>query len=145
MKRPTRVNSAGLFFIFSILLLFKGSASGSESNWVKINTNYLTDAYLDTSSISRTKKRMHLVWIKLVARYDNVFSEDYEMDGIDHVLLEYEIDCGKNMYKLLVYRLFKKDDSLMGSEDFKNTAEFTPIPPDTVEQRVEEVICHHAK
>lgn len=122
-----------------LCVLWGGSAF---AEWTFVNANYDRSQYVyvdfDRVKMLDTSRNEVEYWVKYLIKSDK------EKDGLelgDYSLALYRVGCNNEVYSIRSSANFKKNGSLLSSQDYV-TSQTRPLIPNTAVDYTAEMVCH---
>lgn len=155
MTLSSSVKVPAALFLLSFIGLLSPYAESEEGRWELIGKSR-TDTcwYIDTETISYSSRGIVSAWVKTVPdKATTDYGEDVERtEGILRKIQEryfgdyeyteglWELDCSKNMFRLLYFCAYNKKDEIITSS-LTSDAEWSFIIPGSVGEIIQEAVC----
>jgi len=125
--------------LISFFSLFWGVSACAEWTYVNANYDHSQYIYVDFNRVKvlDTKSNEVEYWVKYLIKSDN------EKDGLelgDYSLALYRVGCDSEQYNIHSSANFKKNGSLMSSQNYVNS-QTRPIIPNTALDYTAEMVC----
>ncbi|KAF0221416.1 MAG: hypothetical protein FD174_554 [Geobacteraceae bacterium] len=131
------------FILLACSLFLSGMAHGKEDRWYNLTEDADLTYYIDRKSVLKTPDNTHIFWVKIVSRKKEYLKKEYKLSDLEYVLFNYEIDCGRGMYKTRGTIFFDKNGKQIDKQTptYVDMSDAEPIPPESVMELAQDAVC----
>ncbi len=121
--------------------IFGGYSPTLGADWKFLEENDKGKFFYDGESLVTSSEQTIGVWLKVI--YSAKFKEQEGLKDLHHTLGFWEIHCRDKMIRLLLSSHFSEErhEEVLSTPRVFKTPDWEPIPPDTVLDALQMIIC----